>query len=63
MGCAVRLELHVCRFFCSNLECARRIFTERLPSAVAPYARRTRRLTDVLTLIGFAEDFSGGLMF
>ena len=54
MSCAVRLQLHVRRFFCSNPECARQIFTERLPSVVAPYARRTTRLTEVLTLIGFA---------
>ncbi len=54
MGCAVRLELHVRRFFCANLECTRQIFTERLPTVVAPYARRTMRLTDVFTLIGFA---------
>ena len=31
-----------------------RIFTERLPDVVAPYARRTTRLCDLLTLIGFA---------
>ena len=54
MGCAFHLELHVRRFFCSNPECTRQIFTERLPSVVAPYARRTTRLTDVFTLIGFA---------
>ena len=54
MGCAVHLELHVRRFFCSNPECRRQIFTERLPSIVAPYARRTTRLTDVFTLVGFA---------
>ncbi len=54
MSCAVRLELHVRRFFCTNQECARQIFTERLPNVVAPYARRTVRLTDVFTLIGFA---------
>ncbi len=54
MGCAVRLELQVRRFFCTNPACARQIFTERLPTVVAPYARRTSRLTDVLTLIGFA---------
>ena len=54
MGCAVHLELHVRRFFCSNPECVRQVFTERLPTVVAPYARRTTRLTDVLTLIGFA---------
>lgn len=54
MGCAVRLELHVRRFFCGNVDCPRSIFTERLPSIVAPYAHRTTRLTDVFALIGFA---------
>ncbi len=54
MGCAVRLQLHVRRFFCPNPQCARQIFTERLPSVVDPYARRTTRLTDVFALIGFA---------
>lgn len=54
MSCAVRLELHVRRFFCTNAACTRHIFTERLPTVVAPYARRTTRLTDVFTLIGFA---------
>lgn len=53
-GWAVRLELHVRRFFCQNEECQRRIFTERLPGVVAPSARRTTRLADLLTLIGFA---------
>src|SRR6266487_3360522 len=53
-GWAVRLELHVRRFFCVNKECLRQIFTERLPNVVAPYARRTTRLTDLFTLIGFA---------
>ncbi len=53
-GWAVRLELHVRRFFCLNKECMRQIFTERLPHVVAPYARRTTRLTDLFTLIGFA---------
>jgi transposase len=46
IGCAA--------FFCSNLDCPRQIFTERLPSVVAPYARRMMRLTDVFILIGFA---------
>jgi transposase len=54
MNCAVHLQLHVRRFFCPNAECERQIFTERLPSVVEPYARRTTRLTDVFTLIGFA---------
>lgn len=53
-GWAVRLELHVRRFFCQNQACPRQIFTERLPSVVAPYARCSVRLTDLFTLIGFA---------
>jgi len=59
-GWAVRLELHVRRFFCQNKECKRRIFTERLPGVVAPYARRTTRLTDLLMLIGFAMGGEAG---
>src|SRR5512135_2755397 len=53
-GWAVRLELHVRRFFCHHEKCQRRIFTERLPDVVASSARRTARLSDLLTLIGFA---------
>ena len=54
MGCAVRLQLHVRRFFCPNPDCIRQIFAERLPTVVAPYAHKTLRLLDVFTLIGFA---------
>ena len=54
LGWVVKLELHTRRFFCLNLGCSRQIFTERLPSVVAPYARRTTRLADVFTLIAFA---------
>ena len=32
----------------------RRIFTERFPTTVAPYGRRTRRAATVLEAIGFA---------
>jgi len=59
-GWAVRLELHVRRFFCQNKECPRRVFTERLPGVVASYARRTTRLCDLLTLIGFAMGGEAG---
>jgi hypothetical protein len=54
MGCAVRLEWHVRRFFCTNKECARRIFD--LPSSQRSGSLRStpRRLTELFTLIGFA---------
>jgi len=54
MGYAMRLCLHVRRFFCDNSECERQIFAERLPQVVAHYARRTLRLTGALTIIAFA---------
>jgi transposase len=53
-GVAVRLRLTTRRFFCPNDDCQRKIFTERLPELIAPYARRTLRLTEALELIGFA---------
>jgi transposase len=51
---AVRVELHVRKFFCDRAACARRVFAERLPNVAAPYARRTSRLADAQTRIAFA---------
>jgi transposase len=53
-GHSVRLHLRVRKFFCRQPACTRRIFTERLPHVVAPYARRTARLDSVLSLLAFA---------
>ncbi|HEU5423359.1 MAG TPA: ISL3 family transposase, partial [Nitrolancea sp.] len=53
-GLAVRLELHFRRFYCDTPTCPRRIFTERLPTVVAPYGRRTRRLAEVVAAVVFA---------
>ena len=53
-GVAIRLELTVRRFFCINGGCQRKLFAEPLPSIVKGYARKTARLNDALTLIGFA---------
>ena len=54
---AVRIELQTRKFFCDNVRCQRRIFTEPLPTLAARYARRTLRLQDALHLIGL---FAGG---
>ena len=43
-GYQVRLDLTVRRFFCENDACEHVTFAERLPTVVAPYARRTNRL-------------------
>jgi transposase len=53
LGVAVRLALQIRRFFCDQSACSRAIFTERLPGVVAPYARRTLRLTRLVELVGF----------
>jgi transposase len=53
LGVAVRLELQTRRFFCANTLCTQQIFCERLPSVVARYTRRTARLNEALTFIGF----------
>lgn len=44
--------LEVCKFFCRNVTCTRRIFTERLPHVVAPWARRTVRQGPTINGLG-----------
>jgi transposase len=51
---AVRLQLRVRKFFCDNPACPRQIFTERLPTVAAPWARRTLRLAQLLLDCGIA---------
>jgi transposase len=50
----VRLSLHVRKFFCDNAACVRKVFCERLPSLLAPWARRTMRLTQQQQHLGLA---------
>jgi transposase len=50
----VVLQLGVRKFCCPNGRCTRRSFTERLPSVVAPWARRTARLLAWLAHIAVA---------
>jgi transposase len=59
-GAAVRVHLHIRRFWCDGRDCPRVIFAERVPELAAPYARRTARLAGVLTLVGFALGGEGG---
>ncbi len=50
----VYLQLRVRKWFCRNRSCPRRIFTERLPTVAAPWARRTLRLAQRLIALGMA---------
>ena len=56
----LRLILQVCKFFCPNTECCRRIFTERLPEVAAPWARKTVRFIERLQSIGLALGGAAG---
>jgi transposase len=50
----VQLILHVRKFFCDTVDCTRKIFTERLPAFVEPWARMTVRLRQALEAVGIA---------
>ena len=56
----VRLQLRVRKWFCDNRHCRRRIFTERLPTVAAPWARRTLRLVQRLVALGVALGGTAG---
>jgi len=53
-GRQVVFHLSVRKFFCRNSACARKIFTERLPTFVEPWAQVTRRLFEAVQAVGFA---------
>lgn len=53
-GQQVQLILHVRKFFCDTADCVRKVFAERLPHLVAPWAQMTTRLSEALQVIGLA---------
>jgi transposase len=46
------LSLLVRKFFCQTSDCSRRIFAERFPDIVRPWARMTQRLGAALEAVG-----------
>ena len=50
----VRLQLRLRKLPCRNWLCSQKVFSERLPNVADVYARRTKRLTDALTILAFA---------
>ena len=51
-GKRVVLQLRLSRWRCRNGECEQAIFRERLGVVVAPWARRTSRVEEILLLVG-----------
>src|SRR5579859_8201315 len=59
-GRRVQLFLTVRKFSCRNPECSRKVFAERLPDFVEPFARMTIRNSQQITSIGLATCGKGG---
>src|SRR5256886_8306587 len=57
----VYLQLRVRTWLCRNRSCPRRLFTERLPTVAAPWARRTLRLAQRLIALGVALGGKAGV--
>lgn len=57
---SVTLQLRVRKFFCVNPQCKRQIFSERIPTVAAPWARCTQRLVQQLTAVGLALGGAAG---
>jgi transposase len=53
-GRSVVLRLGVRKFFCRTASCPRKVFAERLPDLVQPWARISNRLLEELKAIGLA---------
>src|SRR5450755_2114001 len=59
-GRQIQLVLTDRKFFCRNPLCERKVFTERLPELVKPWARMTIRHGEQITSIGLATCGKGG---
>ena len=51
-GKIAKLILQVRKFFCENLDCFRKIFTERFTQQFDSYSRRFERLNELITSMG-----------
>ncbi len=54
-GRHVILRLHVRKWRCTNAGCPQRIFTERFPDYLQPWARKTLRVAHLIAALGLAE--------
>jgi transposase len=59
-GHQVQLVLTVRKFFCRNTLYPRKVFTERIPQFVEPWARMTIRLCQTLQAVGLSTCGKGG---
>jgi transposase len=60
-GVPIRLHVRARRFRCRNSLCTKPVFCERPPRVVAHYARKSVRLKEALTFIGWLDDNIGSV--
>jgi transposase len=53
-GQSIRLLIQVSKYLCEECTCPRKIFAERLTSFIEPFARVTKRLYQIVQIIGLA---------
>jgi transposase len=58
-GRQVSITLQVRRFRCRDRTCSQQVFTERLPDYVRPWARKTIRLVEEMTVLGMTAGGRG----
>ncbi|MGF9567839.1 ISL3 family transposase [Neorhizobium sp. BT27B] len=51
-GKAVTIRVQLTRWRCAYRQCKRQTFTDLFPAIAAPYARRTRRVAEIIGLLG-----------
>jgi transposase len=59
-GRVAAVQLQARRFRCTDADCPRQVFTERLPEVARPWARRSERLADVQRHLGLALGGAAG---
>lgn len=60
---AVVLRIRARKFFCDNTACQRRVFVEQFGGFLAPSQRKTARLNELITQIGFSLGGNPGATF
>jgi transposase len=53
-GALVTLEIPIMRWRCRTLDCSHKTFVEQLPQLALPFVRRTRRVSELVRLLGHA---------
>jgi transposase len=53
-GALVTLEIPIMRWRCRTLDCSHKTFVEQLPQLALPFVRRTRRVSELVKLLGHA---------